>query len=135
MPRYKKQDPQGRHIQARLLADRVSEKFSVLELDELRASGMSDREIIRDALIAHRKKRLKGWTPPQVLDEVTITAGMLDILNALHESVQMLQSLDLTSARQSPNWNEETWQATNDILSASAANFFGQSKSYSDDED
>lgn len=128
----------SRHIQARLRDDLALEKSAVEAYDWLKTNpDWTDRLILTEALLALRKKLDKGYKPVLIETEVTFTTEMRRLLKLIMEHVQMLSTIDLTAARQSPGWDEERYQDTTSKLNKSVANLFGQSKEYryEDDED
>jgi hypothetical protein len=131
----KKPDRHSRHIQARLRHDLADERAAVETYDWLRSNpDWSDRLIIKEGLLALRKKLDKGYKPVLVETEITLTTEMRRTLRLIMEQVKLLSEIDLTVARQSPGWDEERYQDTKTQLDKSVANLFGQSKRY-DDED
>ena len=128
----------SRHIQARLRHDLADEKAAVETYDWLKQTpDWTDRVIIKEGLLALRKKLDKGYKPVLVETEITLTTEMRRILKLIMDHAQMLSTIDLTAARQSPGWDEEKYQDTTSKLNKSVANLFGQSKDYTyvDDED
>lgn len=126
----------SRHIQARLREDIVQEADAVAAYDQLRRNAdWTDRRIITEALIALRQKFDTGYQPPEVETEITLTSKMQRTLGLIMEHVQMLMTVDLSSARQSPTWDEGRYQEVTSQLHASAADLFGAPKRYEDDED
>jgi hypothetical protein len=127
----------SRHIQARLREDYVREADAVATYDWLKTDPdtWTDRLIITEALLALRKKLDKGYKPAVVESEITFTTEMRGLLKLIMEHVQMLSSIDLTAARQSPDWDEERYQDTTSKLNSSVVNLFGASKSYGDEDD
>jgi len=126
----------GIHLQARLLPDKVREADAV-EAYRLIAQtkGWSDRVLITEALIALRVLIDKGYTPQPVETEIRLTAKMQRALNLLMDHVAMLSQMDLTSARQAPDWNEQRWQETTAQLHDSVADLFGAARQYDDDDE
>lgn len=126
----------SRHIQARLREDIVQEADAVVAYDQLRRNAdWTDRRIITEALIALRQKFDAGYQPPAVETEITLTNKMQRTLGLIMEHIQMLTTLDLSSARQSPAWDETRYQEVATQLHDSVADLFGASKRYEDDED
>lgn len=133
-----KPDRHSRHIQARLRLDLAAEKSAVETYDWLKSSpDWNDRLIVKEGLLALRKKLDKGYKPVLVETEITLTTEMRRILKLIMEHAQMLSTIDLTAVRQSPDWDERKYQDMTTQLNKSVANVFGQSKEYSyvDDED
>lgn len=124
----------SRHIQARLREDLATEKAAVETYDWLKTSpDWTDRLIMTEGLLALRKKLDKGYKPVLVETEITFTTEMRGILKLIVEHVQMLSTIDLTAARQSPGWDEVRYQEQTSKLDSSVKNLFGQSKQYYDD--
>lgn len=97
-------------------------------LDHLRTKErMVDRAIITEALLIMRSQREAGYVPPS---SAKITRQMQEAVLLILEHVKMLQSVDLSSLRSQPSWNEEQFQQTSSRLHESAADFLGQSKEY-----
>lgn len=121
----------SRHIQARLRDDLVDERAAVESYDWLKTSpDWTDRLIIKEGLLALRKKMDKGYKPVLIETEITLTTEMRRVLKLIMEHVQMLSTIDLSAARQSPGWDEQRYQDTTTKLNKSVANLFGQSKEY-----
>ena len=130
-----KPDRHSRHIQARLRDDLPTEKEAVAVYDWLKTNPeWTDRLILRDGLITLRQKIDEGYVPA-IENEMTFTREMRHVLKLIMEHVQMLSTIDLSAARQSPEWNEERYQDTTSKLNKSVANLFGASKSYGDDDE
>lgn len=131
----KKPDRHSVHIQARLRDDFASEAEAVEAYRWLRRNpDWTDRLIMTQALIALREKLDKGYVPG-VDTEMQFTREMKHVLKLIMEHVQMLSSIDLTSARQSPDWDEERYQDTTSKLNSSVVKLFGAPKSYGDEDD
>jgi hypothetical protein len=142
MSTRKKPDRHSRHIQARLRLDLATEKEAVETYDWLKSpsedgsdSQWTDRLILKEGLLALRKKLDKGYKPVLVETEITLTTEMRRTLKLIMEQVQLLQSIDLTAVRHAPNWDEQKYQDTATKLNKSVSNLFGESKTYYDDED
>lgn len=131
-----KPDRHSRHLQCRLRQDLALEKAAVETYDWLKTDPTwTDRVIMREGLLALRKKLDKGYKPPVVETEVTFTTEMRTLLKLIMEHVQMLQSIDLTAVRQSPTWDEDKYQDLTTRLNKNVANLFGASKSYDVEDD
>ena len=133
--------PKGetRHIQARLNSlqphDTVTalrEKEAIEFVDVLRdTEKQTDREFLTEALLLYRKKYEKGYRPP-VMTTARLTAQVQEALTMILDHIKMLSTLDLSSLRSQPTWNEDHFQKTSSHLHESAADFLGKSKTYYD---
>lgn len=131
-----KPDRHSRHIQARLRDDLADERAAVETYDWLKTNpDWNDRLIIKEGLLALRKKMDKGYKPVLVETEITLTTEMRRILKMIMEHAQMLATIDLTAVRQSPDWDEQKYQDTTTKLNKSVANLFGASKTFEGDDD
>lgn len=131
-----KPDRHSRHIQARLRHDLADERAAVETYDWLKTNpDWSDRLIIKEGLLALRKKLDKGYKPVLVETEITLTTEMRRTLKLIMEQVKLLAEIDLTTVRQSPGWDEERYQDTKTQLDKSVADLFGHSKRYDDEDD
>lgn len=109
------------------------EKDAIEFVDYLRdKEQMTDREFLTEAILVLREKWQEGYRPP-ALRAKTLTREMQEALSAILEHIQMLSTLDLSSLRSQPAWNEDHFQRTSTRLHESAADFLGQSKKYDDD--
>jgi hypothetical protein len=136
--------PKGKHalIQTRLNSLRPDDptqgarEGDVIEfVEHLRdKENMSDREFLVEAMLLYRAKWNKGYRPP-VITTARLTAKLQESLAMILDHITMLSTLDLTSLRSQPSWNEEHFQKASSHLHESAADFLGQSKRYDDDED
>jgi hypothetical protein len=130
-----KPDRHSRHIQARLRDDFPSEVQAIEAYDWLKTNPeWTDRLIMKEALIALREKLDAGYTPHED-NEIKFTREMRHTLKLIMEHVNMLSTVDLSAARQSPDWDEQRYQDTTSKLNKSVVQLFGTSKSYGDDED
>lgn len=125
--------PQTRLIQGRLSSIRPDpdiqqrETAAIHFLDHLRKNeNMTDRELITEALLIMRAERNAGYTPPAI----KLTHQMQEALGMILEHIKMLSTLDLSSLRSQPSWNEDHFQKTSSRLHESAADFLGQSKEF-----
>ena len=136
--------PKGeqRLIQARLNSLRMDdparalrEKEAIEFIDRLRNEDkQTDREFLTDALLLYRQKREKGYRAP-MLTTARLTEQMQSALTMILDHIKMLSTLDLTSLRSQPTWNEDHFQKTSSHLHESAADFLGTSKTYYTDDD
>jgi len=119
---------QGRLSNRRPDPDIQRREIEAMEfLDHLRGENKTDREIITDGLLLMRAQSEAGYAPPS---SVKLTRQMQEAVLMILEHVKMLQSVDLSSLRSQPSWNEEQFQKTSSRLHESAADFLGQSKEY-----
>lgn len=133
------------HIQGRLHSEnpdggRERDALEFYYGEELKKLKWDDRRIVTESLLALRMYWEKGYRPPdnpqgQVTHEVlAMVKEARQVLKAVHESMQMLGSLDLSSLRAQPGWKEEVWESTTATVNAGASAIMGHAKSY-DDED
>jgi hypothetical protein len=136
--RKPKATPKGeqRLLQGRLnsLTGGQREMDAIEMLDHLRnVEKMDDRTITGDLLLLMRAKYQEGYQPPSMQPN-TLTRDMQEALTMILNHIKMLSTLDLSSLRSQPAWNEDHFQAASTRLHESAADFLGQSKRYDDDD-
>lgn len=132
------------HIQARLHEDAPGgREHDALEFyfDALTKQTKWDhRRIITEALLALRMQWEKGYRPPDVQAAV-LTDEMIAMarearqsLELLRKHVDMLSTLDLSSLRAQPGWNEKVWEDTSTAVKGASA-IMGRPKTYGDDDE
>lgn len=88
------------HIQARLHTEKIREADALVIYRHYRdKEKWTDREIVREALIAFGEMKDQNWKAQRDVTPVTLSADMLNMLNAMSALVQTLSHMDFTSVR------------------------------------
>lgn len=81
------------HIQARLHRQKVREADACVVYDELKRRGLTEREMVREALIAYGQMTDSGWQPQLDVTEVRMTNEMITMFRNLQTLTTRLASM------------------------------------------
>lgn len=108
---------------------------------DLAEKKWDNRRIVTESLLALRMYWQEGYRPPDnpqgmVTSEILAMAkDARETLKLAREAMQMLSTLDLSSLRTQPGWNEKVWEDTTQAVKGASA-IMGRPKTYGgDDED
>lgn len=124
-------------VQARLhnkVRDGGRQRDAIKMWNWCKTQKWEDRKIITEALIALAVAMNEGYEPP-INEQAVLTNRLQETIMAVADHVQMLSKLDLSTLRSQPAWNEQTWKASESLLSPESANLFGAAKKFEDDDD
>lgn len=134
----KKKQVASVHIQARLHPNVVREADAVLVYKHMKnLQHLTDREIVRESLIAYGQMVDSGWQPQEDVTEVKLSANVLNMLKQMTGLVSKLASMDFSQARNTDGSAIDTTELQRELseFDKSASDMLGQAIFFDVDED